>query len=40
MCGAVPAEEIYFFDRERWPRAYAAIGGPALAEPVLEADRA
>ena len=40
MSKPVPAEEIYFFDRERWPRAYAAIGAGSLAEPVLEADRA
>jgi hypothetical protein len=26
MSKAVPAEDIYFFERERWPRMYAAIG--------------
>jgi diguanylate cyclase len=40
MSKPVPAEDIYFFDRERWPRAYADIGSRALTEPVLEADRA
>jgi EAL domain-containing protein (putative c-di-GMP-specific phosphodiesterase class I) len=35
MSKPVPAEDIYFFDRERWPRAYAAIRIGADAPRVL-----
>jgi len=37
MSKPVPAEDIYFFERERWPRAYADLRAGAeagVAEPV------